>query len=79
MWLGSRSGWKSGKRGTERIIQPFGYQDINDYCGHSEPNITLIYEILPGHEFTNQTMVSSSVDEPISLNGVDLEMKKENV
>lgn len=65
---GSYSGWKTAKRSTETEIEPFGYQDINDYLGHSDPDTTLIWHILPGHECINQTMVSSSVDEPFSLN-----------
>lgn len=47
---------------------PSGHQDIND-CGHSEPDIAnIIYSILPGRGRTYQTKVSSSVDEPVSLN-----------
>lgn len=32
--VGDHSGWNNGNRGTEREIQPFGYENINDYWGH---------------------------------------------
>lgn len=39
---GVHAGWKIGKRGTEREIQPYGHRDINDYWGHSNPDTALI-------------------------------------